>query len=156
MTLEVLEPRCESASDGGAGGRTGVVLPGDRDSRARRARRRTAGVSVGADVGTTNDFGVGSPLGEAMGFGWTRGVGNSSSSSCMAERSERVPGWGVVSEAGLGLGLRLNNLRWGLRSADDGVSMIQISPSLAGYAATRVAVLAVLEDELNWQRFCLS
>lgn len=64
--LEVLEARradsaAESASDGGAGG---VVLLGDRDSRARRARRRTAGVSVGAGValvGPGNDFGVGSP-----------------------------------------------------------------------------------------------
>lgn len=109
-TLEVLEPKragsaTESASEGGSGGGTEAALLGDRGSRARRARRRAAGVSVGAEValvGPGNGFGVGLVLRDAMGFGCMRGVGNSSSSSCMAEKSERAeegPGWGVASEA---------------------------------------------------------
>lgn len=55
-----------------------------------------------------------------------RGVGNSSSSSCTAEKGERAedgPGCGVASEAACGLGLCLNSLRRGLRSVVDGVSM---------------------------------
>ena len=89
VTLEVLEPKragsaSESASDEDAGGGTGVVSLGGRGSRARRARRRAAGVSAGTGValeGVGNEAGVGSGLREAIGLGCMRGVGNSSSSS---------------------------------------------------------------------------
>lgn len=111
MTLEVLEPKCvgsaaESASDEGAGG--GTFL-GDRGSRARRARRRAAGVSARRGValmGVGNALGVGSGLRDAIDLGCIRGVGNPSSSSCMVEKNERAEegaGWGVVSGPSSGM-----------------------------------------------------
>lgn len=114
VTLEVLEPKragsaAESASDEGAGGGAGVAFLGDRGSRARRARRRAAGVSPGRGVALTgvgNEDVVESGLKGTIGFGWIRGVGNSSSSSCVAEKSERAEGgagWGVVSGPSSGM-----------------------------------------------------